>query len=847
MTAELTLGAEEELHLIDRTTRTLSASAPQLLSRLPGESFSAELQRTTVETNTSVVTGLAALREELVSLRKQLIAVADPEGIGIAAVGTAPRSSYDEDFELTANGRFGRMQQQYRLLVDEQLICGTQIHVGVSDRDLAIDIAQRIGRDLPTLLALSASSPYWNGQDTGYASIRTILWQRWPTTGALPPLGSAKEYDALLEDLVASGVIADGKMAYFDVRPSSHAPTLELRVTDACPVVDDAILVAGLFRAMVRSAEIDIEQGVPYVPVAAPLQRAATWQAARAGLSGTLLDPSTHAERVPAPGVVRSLLERLRPALEELGDYDEVSELAARTLAQGTSADRQRAAYAESGSLDDVMDQVVAETQGPPSGLPAEVPALRSYPARAGDEVIGLGSRPRPIYSDVMSFIRERSREDLEELQAERDAWSDDEGLSVLLDGETRRFEVDLVPRIINAHEWEMLSEGLEQRARALEAFLQDIYGPGQVIADGVVSEPDLVACPGWREDGRRLPQGVVRAPIMGFDLVRDERGEWRVLEDNLRNPSGLAYATAAREMLDTVVPGMARPDGLIDPHASLPLLGETLRACAERAGVGVGDEGALVLLATGPSSIAWYEHQRLARDGGMVLATGEDLVVRDGRVRLVDGDRVVDGIYVRLDDELETLTTEDGRALGAEIIDVAADGGVVLANAPGNGVADDKATYRVVPELIGYYLDERPLIESVPTYRTDDDAERRIVLERVGELVTKPVDGYGGHGVLVGPLASEGEIARRRMEIAKNQDGWVAQETVSLSSHPTLDHGRLEPRHVDLRLFVHVTGTEPGQVRAIPVGLTRVAGPRSLIVNSSQGGGAKDTWIIQD
>lgn len=847
MTAELTLGAEEELHLVDREGRTLSASAPQLLSRLPEESFSAELQRTTIETNTSVVTGLAALREELVSLRKQLVTVAEAEGIGVAAVGTAPNSSYDEDFELTATGRFGRMQQQYRLLVHEQLICGTQIHVGVSDRDLAIDIAQRIGRDLPTLLALSASSPYWNGQDTGYASVRTLLWQRWPTTGALPPLASAKEYDALIEDLVQSGVIADAKMAYFDVRPSSHAPTLELRVADACPVVDDAILVAGLFRAMVRSAELDVERGVPFTPVAAPLQRAATWQAARAGLSGSLLDPGTHAERIPAARVVRQLVERLRPALEELGDYDEVAELAERTLAHGTSADRQRAVFAETGSLDDVVDQVVAETEGPASGLPPEERALRSYPARAGDEAIGLASRPRPVYSDVISFIRDRSPEELRTLAEKRDTWSDDEGLTVLLDGESQRFEVDLLPRIVNAHEWEMLSAGLEQRARALEAFLEDVYGEGRVIADGVVAEADLAACPGWREDGRRLPRSAVRAPIMGFDIVRDERGEWRVLEDNLRNPSGLAYATAAREMLDTVVPDMARPEGLVDPHEWLPMIGQTLRACAERAGIGVGEEGALVLLATGPSSIAWYEHQRLAADGGLVLATSEDLVVRDGRVRLVDGDQVVDGIYVRLDEELEELRTEDGRPLGPEIIDVAADGCVVLANAPGNGVGDDKAIYRVVPALISYYLDERPLLEPVPTYRTDDDTERNIVLGRVDELVTKPVDGYGGHGVLVGPLASEGEVARRRKEIAKDQGSWVAQETVALSSHPTVSDGRLEPRHIDLRVFVHVTGTEAGQTRAIPVGLTRVAGPGSLIVNSSQGGGAKDTWIITE
>jgi len=180
MAAELTLGAEEELHLIDLDRWQLSARAPQILAKLPRESYAAEIQRTTVETNTAVVTSLEDLRAELLRLRKDLFAVAGREGLGVAAVGTAPRSSFG-DFELTATGRYSRMHEQYRLLVDEQLICGTQIHVGVSDRDLAVDIGQRIARDLPVLLALSASSPFWNGHDTGYASIRTIIWQRWPT------------------------------------------------------------------------------------------------------------------------------------------------------------------------------------------------------------------------------------------------------------------------------------------------------------------------------------------------------------------------------------------------------------------------------------------------------------------------------------------------------------------------------------------------------------------------------------------------------------------------------------------------------------------------------------------
>jgi len=289
MAAELTLGAEEELHLIDLDRWELSARAPQLLSRLPSSSYAAELQRTTVETNTAVVRSLDDLREELLRLRKELVAVAGREGLGVAAVGTAPRSTF-ADFELTPTGRYGRMHEQYRLLVDEQLICGTQVHVGVSDRDLAVEITQRVARDLPVLLALSASSPFWNGHDTGYASIRTIIWQRWPTAGSPGPLADAAEYDALLADLIGSGVIADARMAYFDVRPSSHAPTLELRVCDGCPLVDDAVLVAGLFRAMVRAAELDVAAGIPEAEIirdgidrALAEREAAEREAARAG------------------------------------------------------------------------------------------------------------------------------------------------------------------------------------------------------------------------------------------------------------------------------------------------------------------------------------------------------------------------------------------------------------------------------------------------------------------------------------------------------------------------------------------------------------------------------------
>jgi YbdK family carboxylate-amine ligase len=262
MRAELTLGAEEELHLVDLRTLHLSDRAADLLTELPPDGFDAELQRTTVETNTAVASGLEELGRHLRDRRRQLVSVAESHGLGVAAVGTLPRS-VDAEFSLTGTARFQRMHELYRTLVDEQLICATQIHVGIADRDRAVEIAQRVSPVLPVFVALSASSPFWNGHDTGYVSFRTLVWQRWPTAGPMGQLASAAEYDALVAALVASGVITDAKMAYFEVRPSSHAPTLELRVCDAMPLVDDAVLIAGLFRAAVLRAEQEIKAGCP--------------------------------------------------------------------------------------------------------------------------------------------------------------------------------------------------------------------------------------------------------------------------------------------------------------------------------------------------------------------------------------------------------------------------------------------------------------------------------------------------------------------------------------------------------------------------------------------------------
>jgi len=788
-----------------------------------------------VETNTAVVRSLTDLRDELLRLRKDLSEVAGRENLGVAAVGTAPRSTY-ADFELTSTGRYSRMQEQYRLLVDEQLICGTQIHVGIADRDVAVEVGQRIARDLPVLLALSASSPYWNGQDTGYASIRTTIWQRWPSAGSPGRLSSAAEYDQLVADLISSGVIADAKMAYFDVRPSSHAPTLELRVCDACPLVDDAVLVAGLFRAMTRSAELDIEAGRPFTAPPAPLHRAGIWQAARSGLSRQLVDGTGTPRPRPAHDVVRDLVTRLRPQLEEFGDWETVSDLAESVLARGNSADRQRAAFAERGRLEDVMQLVVAESRGPATD-PLAAPLPR-YRARAGDEALGPGSVPRPAYSGIVRTLLGLGTDELRARDEARDAWIAKQGLSFVVDGEERPFSADLFPRVIGAHEWAELAEGLTQRAWALESFLQDVYGEQRILRDGVVPEDVLRRSPCWREEATHLPPGTVRAPVMGFDLVRNEYGGWRVLEDNLRSPSGAAYAVALRGLVDAVLPELPRPPGLAHPAGAYELLRSTLLAHAEP-----GTRAAL--LSSGPGSGAWFEHRRLAEGAGLGLVLPDDLDVVDGRVVHRAGGETIGVLYLRIDDELVDLTDSSGRPLGRLLMDVAAAGRVVLANAPGNGIADDKSTYPLVPELITYYLEERPVLESVPTYRTADETERRGVLERVGELVTKPVDGYGGAGVLIGPAATAAEVAQRRADIAARPGDWVAQEVVSLSSLPCLDAGQLEPRRVDLRALVYLTGSRREDCRLAPLALTRVAPPGSLIVNSSRGGGAKDTWIL--
>jgi carboxylate-amine ligase len=512
MRASRSLGVEEEFHLVDGETSRLAPRAPQVLGALPGEGFAAELQRSTVETNTAVCRSLDELRQALLQRRQRVIAAAGELGLGVVAAGTAPLQTL-VDFELTSTGRFSRMQRDYRLLVNEHLVCSLQVHVGVASRDLAVRLLPRVEAALPVLLALSSSSPYWQGQDSGYASVRTTVWQRWPTAGRAPCVASYADYEQLVRVLIANGTICDEKMTYFDIRPSPRLPTVELRVCDACPIVDDVVLIAALFRAVVEQAAAAEHAGAAPDRIPDALYRAAMWRAARSGLSGSLLDGIADATPVPASSAVLDLIARLRPQLEEAGDWDAVTELASAALARGTSSDRQRARYACRGRLVDVVGLLIEETSGQSSPGGLRPRSTLGYRSSSMDEAVRASGVPVAVYEPIFSALEQLKPLELSRRAGHVQAEAARQGLTFGVGGQQHPFPVDGFPRVISAQEWQVLTAGLIQRARALEAYLRDAYGPARIVRDRVMASDALTCWQGWRPEGRVIPDDVMRAP----------------------------------------------------------------------------------------------------------------------------------------------------------------------------------------------------------------------------------------------------------------------------------------------------------------------------------------------
>ncbi len=847
------LGAEEEFHVVDLQTRRAAPEVDALLAQLDGEEFAPELQRSLVETNTPVCATLDELRAHLRRLRGTLESVAEPLGLGVVAAGTVPLVGLYGD-DISAGARYERMQHEYQLLVREQHICGAQVHVDVPDRDVAVQVVRRVAPYLPTLLAISASSPYWRGQDTGYASYRSMVWSRWPTAGPPGHVETAADYDAMVDELIASGTISDAGMVYFDIRPSAHLPTVELRVCDACPDVEDVVLIAGLFRALVARARADLDAGRPLPDNRHELLRASTWRAARSGLEGDLVD--LDGPHLVAPQlVIGRLVHDLRPQLEELGDWEQVLALSEATLTTGSAAARQRRAFGHRGELTDVVDALIARTQGrapvlePPDTVPARPELLAAYHPDAYDEAVGADGEVQPGYGWM---FRALSRMGIRGLVAAESALRTEQRarrvtFRVADGAPDRLFPLDLVPRIISADDWAGLSVGLIQRVRALEAFLRDVYGARQIVADGVVPAAVIDDAPGWSRLGTLTPAEAVRIAVAGIDLVRDRADHWLVLEDNLRVPSGIGYAITSRRLIRSVMPDLEPPAGVVGLEGVAGQLRGALLAASDPDLPG-HDE--VALLSAGPIDAAYYEHELLADRMGVPVVTPRDLQVTEEGVFLVaeGGRRQLSALYRRLDERaLLTAMGADLRPIGRALCNAAARGRVALVNAMGNGVADDKVVYAYVPDMITYYLDEVPLLASVPSYPCVDPVRRAEVLDRLDALVLKPVDGYGGQGIVIGPHATREELAELAAAIRLRPAAWVAQDLVRLSTHPTFSGDKLEPRAVDLRAFVLQSGTGTGtDVRVLPAALSRVAPAGTLIVNSSRGGGAKDTWVLR-
>lgn len=457
----------------------------------------------------------------------------------------------------------------------------------------------------------------------------------------------------------------------------------------------------------------------------------------------------------------------------------------------------------------------------------------------------------RAPYETYGNWFNAQDRERLADKSRDAEAFFRSTGITFNVygqdDAEERLIPFDLVPRILSAREWDKLARGVDQRVRAINAFLHDIYNRQEILRAGVVPV-DLIA-----KNEAFIPQmmdftppGSVYTHIVGTDIVRTGEDEFFVLEDNARTPSGVSYMLENRETMLQMFPELfakIRVQRVSDYPKNLRRSLELSAppTCTGRPSVAV--------LTPGIYNSAYYEHSFLADQMGVELVEGSDLRVVDGRIamRTTRGYKPIDVLYRRVDDDfLDPLTFNPDSMLGVPgIMDVYRAGGITIANAPGTGVADDKAIYSYMPDIVKFYTGEKPLLNNVQTFRCSEPESLKYVLDNLADLVVKEVHGSGGYGMLVGPAASKEEIEDFRAKLKAKPHGYIAQPTLSLSTVPIFTESGLAPRHVDLRPFALVS---PGDIRIVPGGLTRVALTEgSLVVNSSQGGGTKDTWVLED
>jgi uncharacterized circularly permuted ATP-grasp superfamily protein len=470
----------------------------------------------------------------------------------------------------------------------------------------------------------------------------------------------------------------------------------------------------------------------------------------------------------------------------------------------------------------------------------------------AYDEMFVGENDPRKHYHPLYRTLLKLRPEELRKSQQAADLSFLHQGITFTVynddKGTERIFPNDLLPRIIPGHEWRTIEQGLTQRITALNLFLKDIYHEGHILADKVVPRELVYSCRHFRREmrGLNIPRDIY-VSICGSDLVRLPDGTFAVLEDNLRVPSGVSYMLANRKVLKRVFPTLFRDYGVspID-HYPQALLA-TLRALAP-AGSSGRNEPSIALLTPGVFNSAYFEHTFLAQQMGIELVEGRDLLVHDNIVfmRTTSGLRRVDVIYRRVDDDfLDPLSFRPDSNLGVPgLFNAYRAGNVTLANAIGTGVADDKAMYAYVPTIIKYYLGQDPIIPNIKTYLLTEQAERDYVLDNIDKLVVKAVGESGGYGMLIGPHSSAEQREEFRQLIVAQPRNYIAQPTLNFSRAPCFLDGAVEARHIDLRPYILYSGT----VTLVPGGLTRVALRRgSLVVNSSQGGGSKDTWVLRD